>query len=324
MKKFILLILFITMAANALAQSRGDGGYAGAFLRMGFEARTKALGDAFTAVHEGAVAGIYNPATLPNLSARQAIVSFSFLPLDRNLDYIGFAMPIRPQPKEGSNERPLNAGLAIGWIHAGVDNIDGRDNSGNHTQNLSNSEHAFFMSFALQPSKYFNIGISGKVLYNRIPDIAEEGGALTSSGFGLDIGAFSNPYPGLTVGLVLRDNLSKYTWNTDKVYDRGTSTTYEFPRIVRAGVAYKLPQEWLLLVADVESSDVQNPRYHVGAEFTYQHIGSLRVGLDHDTPTFGLGFNLEVFGKQTSLNYAFVSGLEALSPDHVVSWTFDL
>ena len=317
---FILMIILCTQISIA---SHGDGGYAGAFLRMGFEARTKALGDAFTAVPEGAVSGIYNPATLPNLSGRQAILSTSFLPLDRNLHYIGFAMPIRPKAKGEGTGNPLQAGISVGWIYAGVDNIDGRDRSGNHTSDLSNSENAFFMSFALKPSPYFSIGLSGKILYNRIPDIAEQDGALTSSGFGIDIGAYSNPLPGLMVGLVLRDNMSKYSWNTDKVYERGTSTVYKFPKIVRAGVAYRIPQQWLLLVADLETSDVQNPRYHIGAEFEYKQIGALRVGLDHDTPTFGLGLYAKLFGKHSVLNYAFMPGLEALSPDHVVSWTFD-
>jgi len=316
---FIFIILLTTHAAFATS---GDGGYAGAFLRMGFEARSKALGDAFTAVSEGAVAAIYNPAALPNMNSRQAILSTSFLPLDRNLNYIGFAMPIRPKAK-AEGQAPLNAGLAVGWINAGVDNIDGRDGSGNHTGMLSNSENAFFMSFALKPSDYFSIGISGKILYNRIPDIAEENSALTSSGFGIDIGAYSNPLPGLTLGLVLRDNMSKYSWNTDKVYERGTSTVYKFPKIVRAGAAYRIPQQWLLLVADLETSDVQNPRYHIGAEFQYKELGALRAGLDHDSPTFGLGFYFKLFGKQTILNYAFMPGLEALAPDHVVSWSFD-
>ena len=153
MKKFIFIFTLFAVSTT-FASSEGDGGYAGAFLRMGFEARTKALGDAFTAVPEGAVAGIYNPATLPNLNSRQAILSTSFLPLDRNLNYIGFAMPIRPKLKSGGKAQPLEAGLAVGWINAGVDNIDGRDRSGNHTGDLSNSENAFFMSLleALLPT----------------------------------------------------------------------------------------------------------------------------------------------------------------------------
>ncbi|MBN1465042.1 hypothetical protein JXA02_04725 [candidate division KSB1 bacterium] len=319
MKSAILLLLMLFCARYSFAASHGDGGYAGAFLRMGFEGRSQALGDAFTAVPEGAVAAIYNPATLPNLNGRQVILSTCFLPLDRNLNYIGFAMPIRP--KSHGAAKPLEAGISVGWINAGVDQIDGRDQSGNRTGTLSNSENAFFMSFALKPSPYLSIGLSGKVLYHRIPDIAEENSALTSSGFGIDIGAFSNPLPGLMLGLVLRDNMSKYSWNTDKVYERGTSTVYKFPRVVRAGAAYRIPQQWLLLVADLESSTMQNPRLHLGAELEHKEIGALRVGLDSDRPTFGLAVYAKLFGKSSIFNYAFMPGLAALSPDHIVSWT---
>jgi hypothetical protein len=322
MNKWIFVISLICFFGS-LAAETGDGGYAGAFLRMGFEARSKALGDAFVAVPEGAVAGIYNPALLPHLPARQAVVSLSFLPLDRNLDYIGVAFPIHPKTVSASGARPLNAGIMIGWIHAGVDNIDGRDSAGNHTQDLSNSEHAFFMGFSVSPLPWLSIGLSGKVLYNRIPDIAEQGGALTSNGFGVDFGLFAQPLKNFSVGMTFRDNMSKYTWNTDKVYELGTSTVYKFPRVLRTGLAYRIPQQWLLLVADMETSDVQNPRYHVGAEATIQQIGAVRLGWDHNKPTFGLGIKTTVFGKTAALNYAFVPGLEALSPDHVVSWAID-
>ena len=317
-----ILLIFLLMTAGLIASTGADGGYAGAFLRMGFEARTKALGDAFVAVPEGAVAGIYNPATLPHLSARQAVASLSFLPLDRSLDYLGVAVPIRPQAT-GKSGQPLNAGVMIGWIHAGTGDIDGRDFAGNHTQDLSNSEHAFFMGFSVSPAPWLGIGLSGKILHNRIPDIAEQGGALTSNGFGIDLGVFAKPFKDLTLGAVLRDDNSKYIWNTDKVYERGSSTTYKFPRVFRLGAAYRIPQQWLLLVADWESSDVLNPRYHFGAEATFQQLAALRIGWDHDKPTFGLGFTLEIWGKMMGMNYAFVPGLEALSPDHVVSWTVD-
>ena len=318
--KLLYALMFLMMTASGFAEY-GDGGYAGAFLRMGFEARSKALGDAFTAVPEGAVAGLYNPAMLPHLSTREVILSCSFLPLDRNLNYIGVALPIRPKARGKDGSAPLNAGISLGWVSAGVDNIDGRDGSGNHTSMLSNSEHAFYMSFAVSPTSFFSIGLSGKVLYNRIPDIAEEGGALTSTGFGIDVGAFLKPYQGVTLGLVVRDNMSKYSWNTDKVYERGTSTVYEFPRVVRLGAAYRIPRQWLLLVADYEISNVQNPRIHFGVELTWQHIGALRLGFDHDKPTLGLGLNINIWRHRTMLNYAVIPGLDALSPDHMFSWS---
>ncbi len=313
-------VMLILLPAAMIMAAGADGGYAGAFLRMGFEGRSAALGDAFTAVPEGATAGFYNPAVLPQLPNRQAVIAFSFLPLDRSLDFVGVAVPVRPSAGGGN---PMNAGVMLGWLHAGVDRIDGRDFAGNHTQDLSNAEHAFIMGVALSPSPRLSIGLAGKVLYNRIPDIAEQGGALTASGFGIDVGVFFRLLNNLTAGATLKDNMSKYTWNTDKVYERGTSTTYRFPRRLRIGAAWRTWQQRLLILGDIETSDKQNPRFHFGAEVAIHPMAALRLGWDHDNPAFGFGLTAQLLGKTAALNYAFLPNSNALSPDHVLSWTID-
>ncbi len=322
MKK--LLTTFVILLCGALAvASEGDGGYAGAFLRMGMGARAKALGDAFSAIPEDAIAGFYNPALLPHLKSRQALLSFAFLPLDRKLDYIGYAQSLHPKAEDEAGGQPLNAGFALAWIHAGVSDIDGRDLSGNHIGSFSNSEHAFQLSFAISPVKMFSFGITGKVLYNRFPKIAQEEAAVTSRGFGMDFGAYLNPLRNLMLGVVLHDNMSKYTWNTDKLWERGTSTTYRFPKVTRAAIAYRIPQQWLLAIAEVEDSKEQNPRYHFGVEASYLEMGALRFGYDAGVPTFGVGFFSKLFGRHAGLNYAYITGDNGLSADHVFSWTFE-
>ena len=315
---FIWLICFI-LVGTGLAEN-GDGGYAGAFLRMGMGARAKALGDAYTAVPEGAVSGFYNPALLPHLERRYLDISFAFLPLDRHLDYIAYAQSLVPPAEDGDN--PLKAGFSLAYIRAGVDHIDGRDFSGNSIGDFSHSEHAFYLSFGLCPLPFLSVGVSGKVLYSRFPSLGQDDSAISSTGFGLDVGAFAVPLPNLTIAAVLHDNLSKYTWNTDKVWERGTSTTYAFPQILRAGISYRLPKDWLLITAEMENSAEQNPRYHVGAELYAQDVGALRIGWDHDLPTFGIGFKMSLFGHQTGLDYAYVAAGDSPRADHIFNWSF--
>jgi len=322
MRKLLATFAILFLGTIAIA-SEGDGGYAGAFLRMGMGARAKALGDAFTAIPEDAIAGFYNPALLPHLKKRQAMLSFAFLPLDRKLDYLGYAQALHPKTSEEDGAKPLSAGFAVAWVHAGVDNIYGTDSNGNHLGDFSNSEHAFQLSFAISPAKMFSFGITGKVLYNRFPKIAQEDAAVTSRGFGMDFGAYLTPLNNLMLGVVLHDNMSKYTWNTDKLWERGTSTTYRFPKVTRAAVAYRIPQQWLLAIAEVEDSKEQNPRYHFGVEVSYLEMGALRFGYDNGVPTFGVGFFSKLFGRQAGLNYAFITGDNGLSADHVFSWTFE-
>ena len=330
MKRLTVIFVLLLLQQGMLSAESGDGGYAGAFLRMGMGARAKAMGDALTALPEGATAGFYNPALLPHVSERQLMVSFGFLPLDRKIDFIGYAQSLQPRARGNAGKQPLRAGFSLGWVHAGVDDIDGRDSAGNPIGTFSNAEHAFFLSFAISPAPIFSIGVSGKVLYNRFPKVAQEDAAVTSTGFGMDLGAFLTPADNLMLGIVLRDNMSKYTWNTDKLWERGTSTTYKFPKVLRAAAAYRLPQQWLLaqqsllIVADVEDSKEQNPRLHCGIETSYQDIGALRIGLDDMNPTFGLGFWLEVLGRKAALNYAFVAPGDGPDAEHYFSWTFDL
>ncbi len=323
MKKYIIPGLLIILIAVELYARNGDGGYAGAFLRMGMGARAKAMGDAFTAIPEGAVAGFYNPALLPHLQERQLVASYSFLPLDRNLDFVGFAMPLNPQPKENKRGKPLKAGIALGWVHAGTDKIYGANSNGQYTGDLSNSEHAFYLSFAIRPAEKLSIGISGKVLYNRMPGLQTDDSALTSTGFGVDFGIYVTPRKNLMMGFVVRDNMSKYTWNTDKVFERGTSTVYKFPKVTRTAIAYRIPGEWLLLTYEIESSDKQNPRYHYGMEISHKKIGALRFGLDDDMPTCGLGLKFNVFHKTAFINYAFIMNTVAPGSDHIFSWAFN-
>jgi hypothetical protein len=321
MKKTIACF-YILFAAWQVQARNGDGGYAGAFLRMAFGARAQALGDAYSAIPEGAMAGMYNPALLPHLRHRQLTLSYGHLPLDRSTSYVGFAMPLQ-QKQSDDGVKLLKAGFSLAWLRAGVDNIDGRDMSGNSIGSFSNSEDAFYFSFAMAPLQTLSIGISAKVLYNRMPNLANDNSAVTSKGFGIDIGAYYSPIKDLALALVLRDTNSKYTWNTDKLWDRGTSTTNEFPCVLRAAAAYRIPQKWLLVIAELEDSKQQNPRIHVGAEFSYQEIGAVQLGLDDLRPCFGLQFGAYVFNRRTTLNYAYVFPDEGPGADHLFTWGFE-
>ena len=322
MKYSLMVLLTIMVLVSSAFPETGDGGYAGAFLRMGMGARPKALGDSYTAIPEGALAGFYNPALLPHLKSRRFTASHAFLTLDRTLDYIGYAQALQP-PDINGKKNPLKAGFSLAWVHAGVDNIYGTDGSGNHTQDYSNAEHAFYLSFAVSPNKAFSIGVSGKVLYSRMPGLEKDNGALTSTGFGMDFGAYFSPIQNLTFGLVLRDNMSKYTWNTDTVYERGTSTVNDFPKVKRAAVAYRIPQDWLLVTAEVEDSDLQNPRYHFGTELSWPDLGALRFGLDDSSPTFGLGLQFNVLNHLTYIDYAFAPNDYQIGTDHIFTWSLD-
>ncbi len=321
-KIFLLGLLLIGHAQMASAE---DGILAGAFMRMGLGARANAMGNAFTGVAEGSVAAYYNPAGIPFLETRQLSVEYRLLSLDRKFNYVGFATGIRPKVDDASGEMALNAGIAISWIHAGVDHIDGRDFEGNHYQDFSNAENAFALSFGVMPIRNkLAIGLTGKVLYNRIPDIGDNNAAISDFGMGVDIGLLAKPLPYLTIGVMAKDINAKYDWKTDKVWEKDIDKTDRFPTTIRAGIGLRYPYPWLLFAFDLEQNDQQGTKYFVGAEGLFQNKFAARIGLNNGSLTLGGGYQFDLFKKPVQIQYAFVTKKYDVAPEHIFSWVFNL
>lgn len=317
-----LLIAAIVLEFCLVGSLQAQGGTAGAFLRMGIGARAKAMGDAYTALARGIEASYYNPAGLPNLENKELVTSFRALSLDRHFTFVGFGMPIHPPVKEG--QKAIDGGFALSWIHAGVSGIDGRDTDGRPTGELSNSENAFVFSFALNPAQFLAVGISVKVLWNRFADVGDNGESLSATGVGFDLGALVIPVDWLTLGIAVKEINSKYTWNTQKLFDEeGSETINEFPKIIRTAAAVRVPQvRGLTLALDFETSAELDSRVHFGAEQLLEDAFMIRAGFDDGSLTAGGGYFFKLFGKMSQLNYAFAAPGDRPQGEHVFTWIF--
>ena len=314
-KSFFLFFLFI-FVANLFAQ----GGYAGAFLRMGVAARSEAMGRAYVAMVEGNESAFFNPASVAMLQRRELNLSYRPLQLDRSFAYIGLGLPIRP--KADSSGRAMNGGLSVSWIHAGVDNIDARDSDGEKYSSLSTAENAFGLSFALQPHPRAAIGLGLRVAMNRFNGVTQKRGKLSSSSFGFDLGALLEPIAGVRLGVAAKNLNLKYSWNTQEVYERGTTNFDKFPKAVSAGVAISRLAPWLTLAADYEKREFRDGVLHLGALASLRDLVQIRLGMNESRPTFGAGYNFGLFGKKSELHYAFVTHPENVDSDHVFGWAF--
>lgn len=314
--KSLALVLNFAAVVNVLAQ----GGYAGAFLRNGLAARSEAMGRAYVAMAEGNEAAFYNPASVAFFAHRELTTSVRVMSLDRTFAYASFGLPIHPKPDSAG--RVVNGGLSLSWIHARVDDISARDFDGEEYATLSNSENAFNLSFALQPNKRFAIGLTGKVVLNRLPGITREKGTLSTSSFGFDFGAMLQPVAGVRLGIAATNVNVKYTWKTEEVYERGTQNIDKFPRGFRAGIAVSRLKPWLTLAADIENREFRDATVHFGALANVNELGQLRLGLNDGQPAFGAGYRFGLFGKKSELHYAFVSRTDNLDSDHVFGWAF--
>lgn len=314
-KSFSLFFLFLFFS-NAV----GQGGYAGAFLRMGVAARSEAMGRAYVAMVEGNESAFFNPASVAMLQRRELNLSYRPLNLDRLFTYASLGLPIRPQAD--SSSRAMNGGLSLSWIHAGVDNIEARDSDGEKYSSLSTAENAFGLAFAVQPHPRAGIGIGLRVAMNRFNGVTQERGKLSSSSFGFDLGALLEIIDGVRLGFAAKNLNLKYTWNTQEVYERGTTNFDKFPKAVSAGVAISRVAPWLTLAADYEKREFRDGVLHLGALASYRELLQIRIGMNESRPTFGAGYNFGLLGKRSELHYAFVTHPESVDSDHVFGWAF--
>ncbi len=161
MKKITTIFLFLAAmhAPCVLHAEYGDGGYAGAFLKLGAGARALGMGGAFTAVADDHSAFIYNPAGVALVKGQEVGLSYALMSFDRRLSFVGFVTELKP-----------TGGLGLGWINAGDSQIDARDSDGRPAGELSYSDNAFFFSFAQQVGQRGAVGIGMRYLYQKLAD----------------------------------------------------------------------------------------------------------------------------------------------------------
>ena len=284
---FLVLIVVITAAGKLHAQERG--GYAGSFLRLGLGARAKGMGGAFVGMPGDGYSAYYNPAGLPDLSSREAVFSYRDLSLGREFYYAGFAANIEPA-----------AGLAIGWIHAGVSGIDGRDMNGVHTRTYDDDQNAFLFAAGIKIKDDLNIGAGGTVLRENLVDI-------TATGFGLNAGILWKPSNTFAVGAAVRDLDAHFSWNSESLYAKGSAVTDDYPAVYTAGTSIHLERYNTVILFDIFKNTRSGSGYRWGFENRYFNPVTLRAGINNGELTAGFGIGLTLGSSEGYIDFAFES-----------------
>jgi hypothetical protein len=262
-----LIIIFFALSSVSYAQL---GGFPGAFTRMGFGSRGIAMGNAMTAVTTGDIVGYYNPALSPFQDDHLINLSYSFLSLDRTLNFVSYTKNFKiPNQPEGG------AGVTFSWINEGVSNIDGRDADGFQIGTYSVSENQFLFAPAIKVSERVSLGVGFKFYYSRLFS------GVTSTSLGFDVGGLYKVNDKINVGFAAKDIASKYQWNTTDLYGQnGTTTTDRFPTLYDLGVAYQLPKNFGLVVLGYEGNNQKSNIIRMGTEVTPIKDFSFRAGFD--------------------------------------------
>ncbi len=314
MRLKIILLLLIFPYSISFAQLAGTPG---AFSRMGSGARGIGMGNAMTAVVDGPVTNYYNPAVTPFLSERTASASFGILSLDRSLNALSFALPLKP-----------TAGFAATILNSGVRNIDEYDIDGFKTGTVSTSENQLAFSFANKMSNKLALGLALKIYYYHLYE------NISSTSIGIDLGALLHVTDKLTLGIALKDLGSKYSWDSSPLYgEQGSSVKEIFPTLRKIGIAYSLNDNLGVISAEVENNSTGTNIIRFGGEINLVEQFSLRAGVDNfnlshkngsaigkeTAPAFGFSLREQFEGWHPTLDYAYVIEPYGVSSFHMIT-----
>ncbi len=308
----ILTIILLLFATTMFAQSNQFSEMAsqpGAFSRMGFGARGMGMGNAMSSVIIGNKVAYYNPALSVYQTDNAFQTSYSVLSLDRHLNFLSFTRRFELGKKREDGTRRV-AGISAGIINASVSNFAERDNQGNISGKLNPFENQFFLALANQFTNKLTIGFTAKFYYSKLYD------EITTNTLGIDVGALYRLNERITLSAMISDLLSKYEWDTSKLYGQnGFTIDDEFPTLRKIGVSYYLKEKKLLVAIEFENSSVGTNYLRFGVEYGIYEGLFIRGGLDKfdvsntsvaSRPSLGFSYFYDVNFLTVGINYAFV------------------
>jgi hypothetical protein len=325
LKKLLLFVSLLTLQIAAQPEFSSLGSMPGAFSRMGFGARGIAMGNALSAVTRGNLVSYYNPAVTPYQENNSFQAGYSVLSLDRNLNFLSFTRRFdfySAKDTSANRKAGSSAGISIGIINSGVGKIDGRDNQGFHTKELSTSENQFFLGLSNKFSSKLSMGVAAKFYYYKLYE------DVSATNLGFDAGLLYRFNDELNLSFVLTDINSKYEWNTGKIYGRdGATTEDKFPLLKKLGVSYFNTSAAVLASAEVLFTNAQNTMVRFGIEYNLFDGLFLRGGIDQISltnsdwlmkPAAGISFSRKIGSFTAGFDYAFM--LEQYSPSdrHII------
>lgn len=315
-------ILFVAALAAGLAAAACAGAadkYAGEFLTHGVGARALGMGSAFVAVADDVTAGYWNPAGAVDAGGRavQLMHSETFGDIV-NYDTGAYVHPLGDE-----------SAIALTFVRLGIDDIPFTDFEEDENRIYydparitmkTDSESALLVTYARRGSDRLRFGGNLKLIRKAVA-------SYTCYGFGFDLGAKYDFWPGGTVGANIQD-----VTGTLLVWD--TKTRERIAPTVKIGAAqrFDLPSMdgVLTLAADgdfrFEDRELADEHHvwrsttvdtHYGVEFVYHDMVGVRAGLAMGQLTAGAGLSLGGF----TVDYAFGKH-EYLDSSHRVSASY--
>jgi hypothetical protein len=154
----------VTLAASDAGRTAAD------FLLIGQGARAAGMGGAYTAVSEDALAAYWNPSGLTSLESGEISLGHFAWFQDITVEQASFGFPVTDMAA---------AAVSISYVNYGV--IEGFDDAGNSTGDLTAYDWVGGLSLAYSVSDELSVGVTGKYVNQRLVDVS-------ASAFAADFG----------------------------------------------------------------------------------------------------------------------------------------
>ncbi len=270
---FLFLIIKFVLCATGPAIAQGEGGTKSIFLGLG--ARSLSLGNAFVALADDPTAVYFNPAGLDYLEKKSANFFYTNLLAGAQYNFLGL---VYPTTTIGS--------FGFGWMRIGVGDIVERDENAVPGSSFDNSQNQFIFSYAKQIKRSISVGLNIKL--ERIGFSWEN---TSDSGVGLDLGVIYRPefdnafLSDLSFGLNVQNLIQPRI--------RLKDGTESIPINLKLGLAKPIrfgeERNAFTLLFDFNKSQNASSSYHVGAEYAFNNLAMLRVGMNNGIIAFGAG-----------------------------------
>jgi hypothetical protein len=325
----MLIAVSSSLHAQVVGTSNQDfkkaGGSGSQFLKIGVGARAMGMGGAFAGVSDDISALYWNPAGIASLKGVNIGFEYNSWFADMKHSFLGLSFPVSDDYK---------IGLSVDMLDAGSIEITTLTSPEGTGSSYSVSDIAVGGTIAGRLTEQFSFGITLKYIQNTIFDLnattlAIDAGTLYDLGLdGLKLGlSVTNlggeaAFEGQSLSVsVDRPGDAASNINSRPLDAQLTNTPYSLPLSFRGGLSYDFfrgkENQNLVVAADfIHLSD--NPeKFHVGAEYVWNDLLSLRGGYQarYDELGFTVGggvkFNSESFSGSFDYVYASLGVLGA-------------
>ncbi|PAP75874.1 PorV/PorQ family protein [Rubrivirga marina] len=319
-----LVALAALVAASGPAHAQKVGTTSFQFLKVMPTARATAMGDAYGSLAQGAEALFWNPAGVAHTTGHALTATHIPYLVDTRISSAGYATSLGGFGQVGIQLQAVDYGdIAETRTDQLGFNADGTYNPGLTGSSYSPSAFAAGVTYARSLTDRFSTGITAKYVRESLYDGAFAGGVNTAAGAVLfDFGIqYQTGFRSLDIAMAVQNFGPEVAFVEERfaaplTFRLGATGDLVGPN----GMVRQDPQNRLTVAYDLHQPNDYDQQMHVGLEYSFAEVVSLRSGykMNYDTEglTFGAGLNADLSGARLGVDYSYGSMGDFLGSVH--------